>query len=302
MSNTTYTFKSVTLATLLAAVTFIGFAHPSVAQTSGQSHTSWTSPDDKPFDREGEEPMALDDLQNMTSEDGAENEEMLEFSTKNLRLEAMREAALSFGARGGLAWQTREINKSLEQQGTYMDRVYDFKRLLVTAPSGLLIEPPVVDESIDAMLIQSDGQQAAVSDRILNINKNAKIVSTARNWRTYLERQWGSVTPPPSVLLPVTREERKEWSKIVSDGWQEGVNQANEIFQADLNRLNRDFTGMVRYRMLLAQGMISAPYAMQVDRGVTGGGNEMRVGDRAVKITGPSQLNTEALQWNPARR
>ena len=47
---------------------------------------------------------------------------------------------------------------------------------------------------------------------------------------------------------------------------------------------------------------MSAPYAMQVDRGVTGGGDEMRVGDRAVKITGPSQLMTEAYEWQPASR
>ena len=45
---------------------------------------------------------------------------------------------------------------------------------------------------------------------------------------------------------------------------------------------------MIRYRKLLAQGIVSAPYALQIDRGVTGGGDEMRIGDRAVTITGPS--------------
>ena len=48
--------------------------------------------------------------------------------------------------------------------------------------------------------------------------------------------------------------------------------------------------------------IVSAPYALQVDRGVTGGGDEMRVGDRAVKITGPSQLKTEAYEWQPVSR
>ena len=43
--------------------------------------------------------------------------------------------------------------------------------------------------------------------------------------------------------------------------------QANETFQDDLNVLLADFRGMIRYRSLLAQGMVSPPYALQVDRG-----------------------------------
>jgi defect-in-organelle-trafficking protein DotC len=64
----------------------------------------------------------------------------------------------------------------------------------------------------------------------------------------------------------------------------------------------RDYTGMVRYRWLLSQSMISAPYALQEDRGVTGGGNEMRIGDRAVSITGQSVLRPGSEQWQPVPR
>ena len=53
---------------------------------------------------------------------------------------------------------------------------------------------------------------------------------------------------------------------------------------------------------LLAQGKISAPYAMHEDRGVTGGKNLMRVGDRALRITGPSEFLTGSEQWKPADR
>jgi len=64
-------------------------------------------------------------------------------------------------------------------------------------------------------------------------------------------------------------------------------------------RLSRDFTGMVRYRKLLAQAIVSAPYAGLVERGVTGGGLEMRIGDRAVTITGPAQLKNQSDTWRP---
>jgi len=217
-----------------------------------------------------------------------------------LRMDGLKEASLSYGARAGLASRTFEIRQTLLEKEAYLDRIYDFKRLLVPAPSGLLIEPPVISEAEDAMLIGDQGQTAAVADRIYNINVDAKIVAAPRNWRAYLERDWGDVTPPPSILYPSTKEELAYWLKHLKEGWLQGVGQADDVFQADLDRLNADFRGQVRYRMLLSQGIVSPPYTLQTDRGVTGGGKEMRVGDRALQITGPSQLQTGAYEWRPA--
>lgn len=219
-----------------------------------------------------------------------------------LRMEGLKEAALSFGARAGLAARTYEIRQTLLQKEVYLDRIYDFKRLLIPAQSGLMIEPPIISESLDAMLIENQGQTAAVADRIYNINANAQIVAAPRNWRNYLERDWGDIDPPPSILYPTSEEEKAFWLNALQQGWKEGYEQADDIFQADLDQLNRDFQGMIRYRMLLAQGIVSPPYTLQVDRGVTGGGDEMRVGDRALAITGPSELKTEAYGWRPASR
>lgn len=220
----------------------------------------------------------------------------------DIRRDALEEAAISYGARGGLSMRTWEIRKELALRDRYLDDVFDFNQLLIKAPSGFLIEPPVVSESINATLIGTGGQQAAVSDKIYNIIANVKIVSISRSWRTYLERQWNEVEPPPNILYPRNKKEREDWERNVAKGWELGFQQANEIFEDDLNRLLADFRGMVRYRMLLAQGMISAPYALQTDRGVTGGGEEMRIGDRAIEITGVPQLLSGADEWQPANR
>lgn len=218
----------------------------------------------------------------------------------DIRADALREAAISYGARGGLAWRTYHIRKEMKQRSRYLDKVFDFRQLLVSAPSGLLIEPPIVSESVNAMLIDGSGMEAAVSDRVYNIMMNARIVSTPRNWRAYLERTWDAVEPPPDILRPENDDERDVWEEYVKKGWDEGVRQADEIFQDDLAQLVADFQGMVRYRLLLAQGMISPPHALQVDRGITGGGNEMRIGDRAIRITGMPELVTGSEQWKPA--
>ena len=245
-------------------------------------------------------PPPLKHLQEIKPEsDWEKDDKSLPF---DIRKEALKEAALSYGARGGLATRTYEIRRELEVRSSYLDKVYNFRELLVAAPSNMLIEPPIVSESLDAFLVEGDGQTAAVSDVVYNINKNVRIVSAPRNWRQYLERQWGEVKDPPDILRPKTEDERKVWRELVKKGWEEGIGQADAIFEEDLNRLTADFNGMVRYRRLLAQGMVSPPYALQVDRGVTGGGDEMRVGDRAVKITGRPQLLTGSSEWQPASR
>ncbi len=220
----------------------------------------------------------------------------------DIRMEAMREAALSYGARGGLAWRTYEIRQELDRRARYLDRVFDFRQLLIPAPSGLVIEPPIISEAENAMIIDSGGLNAAVADKYYHINQNARIVTTGRNWRNYLERDWGEIVPPPDILRPADEEEREYWINLVHEGWQKGVEQAEEIFENDLKQLQADFLGMVRYRMLLAQGMVSPPYALQTDRGVTGGGNEMRVGDRQVEITGIPVLKPGYDEWQPANR
>ncbi len=254
---------------------------------------------DVPLSTPDEEPVEIKDLIFYEPVNAAVKISELPF---DIRAEAIKEAAISFGARGGLAKRTFKIREELDIRSRYLNKVFDFSQLLVAAPSGLLIEPPIVTESMGSMLIDIDGQTAAVSDKIYNIIRNARIVSAPRTWRVYLEREWGEVTPPPDILVPQNDEERAIWVENVKKGWKFGYEQANEVFKEDLMRLESDFSGMVRYRMLLAQGMISPPYALQVDRGITGGGDEMRIGDRAVQLTGVPELMTGADQWKPASR
>jgi defect-in-organelle-trafficking protein DotC len=233
----------------------------------------------------------------------------------DIRLEALKEAALSYGARGGLASRTKEIRAELDQRSSYLDRVYNFRSLLIAAPSGLLIEPPIISEQLNALLIEGDGQTAAVADSVYMISQNVRIVSAPREWRTYIERGWGVVEEPPEILRPKDAAERTLWRQLTEEGWIEGRTQADDVFEQDLNKLSADFNGMVRYRKLLAQGMVSPPFAQQIDRGVTGttrnaavGGQNvpvtstMRVGDRAVVITGVPELITGSDQWRPASR
>lgn len=274
------------------------------------------------------EPMLLNHLQEInksepiTSTSTTDEESALDAAvaqeqdmTLKIRRDAMQEAAMSFGARGGLAYRTKRIMEVLVKAETAMDKAFDFRRLLIRAPGNMFIEPPIVSEGLNNFIVTNNGTEAAVSDIVYNISRQARIVSAPRNWRQYLERQWKEVLPPPDILLPENDAERKAWRIWVARGWREGFQQADEIFQSDLDRLMADFEGMVRYRILLTQNKISEPYATMVDRGVSGNevqvmvGNrtqsittEMRVGDRAIRITAPSTLrpDNQGEVWEPA--
>ena len=249
-------------------------------------------------------PPVLSDLQNQAAPSDDDDSVAKTDNTVGLqiRADAVREAALSYGARGGLAHRTFDIQRRLAEYDSSLSKAFDFSRLLIPAPSGLLIEPPIVSEAQQAVLVNSGGQAAAVADRIYRINRVARIVTASRNWHLYLERDWGRVDPPPAILLPKTDEEKIAWAAYVKQGWDAGIKQADETFESDVDRMTNDFTGMIRYRELLAQNMISPPYALADDRGITGGGSEMRVGDRGVTITGQSSLISKSNNWNPATR
>ncbi|MFA7276863.1 MAG: type IV secretory system conjugative DNA transfer family protein [Pseudobdellovibrionaceae bacterium] len=257
---------------------------------------------DRNFETEMELPKELSDLQEIPGYVEPTGDDDKPFLPIDIRKEAQKEAALSYGARGGLAARSYDINEELKGRGSYLEKVFDFRQLLIAGPSGFMIEPPIISESLNALLVENDGQKAAVSDAIYRIHENVKIVTAPRDWHTYLERSWGKVEEPPEILRPKDDEERKAWRINVKKGWDEGIQQANEVFERDLARLLADFDGMVRYRKLLANGMVSPPFAQQIDRGVTAEGPAMRVGDRAVVITGTPQLITETSEWQPASR
>ena len=212
---------------------------------------------------------------------------------------ALRDTALALGARGGLAFRTWQINNMLDGKSESLDDIYQFRRMMIVAPSGSMVSPPVVVEVSQAYTVADDGQSATAADKVYRILKPGKLVTASPDWRSYLVRQWEAPEPPPAQLLPKTRVQQEAWQKWVAEGWDNGIKQAEEIFQADLSRVARDMEGMARYRNLVAQGIITELYLAEGDRGITGGGDEMRIGDRTVRITSPAEFNGRSGDWAP---
>jgi len=213
----------------------------------------------------------------------------------NIRVRAVKETALSLGARAGLAWRSQQINQVLLHESAYLNRVFNFNALLLDHD----VLPPVLDEANNSVHLAS-ADTLRLADKVYKIVSPPRFVTATPNWRNYLWMDYKKPTEPNTTLLPRTREERDMWNQYIQEGWIQGIKQAEDIFSTNLGRLKRDYQGMVIYRQLLAQNMVSPPYVAGAELGITGGGNQMRVGDQVLRITATSQLIANSKQWKPA--
>ena len=211
-----------------------------------------------------------------------------------IRYAAIQQAATSLGARGGLAWEARNLNVSLNNFSIFLDQVFDFNQLLLNHN----VLPPVLTESNEDLSLDSDRtlRIAAKSYRIL---RNAHFVTAPPNWRDYLWMRYNRPSLSDRSLLPQTQAEAEVWNHFLKAGWELGAKQADAIFTDNLNRLERDMIGMILYRQLLAENMVSAPFVAKAQLGVTGDSSQLRINDQVLRITSQSALQTDPKKWLP---
>lgn len=210
----------------------------------------------------------------------------------HIRLKALEDTAMSLAAQGGLSWASKHINEQLLKDRWYLETTYNFNGMMLS--HGVL--PPVLVQG-DNSLNLADPNTIRVADRTYKIIQQARFATTPPNWREYLWMAYGKPELPPKFLLPRNKDEAKVWRAAVLLGWQKGVQQSVTIFQQSLARLKRDFQGMILYRKLLAEKMISAPYVSRTELGVTGDGTDMRVNDQVLRITEHPKLQTDSSNW-----
>jgi defect-in-organelle-trafficking protein DotC len=214
-----------------------------------------------------------------------------------LRLPAMKEAASSYGARAGLAFSTKEINRRLDDRSSDLTKIYNFQKVMIQGPNDVMVQPPVIVEAQDAWEATDAGKTLRVADKVYEIVDSAKFTPVAPLWQNYLIVNFDNAEEPPQQLLPRNEDEEKLWKNAVADGWKMGEAQAEETFQANLDRLNRDFIGMVRYRSMLEECKVNAPTIADGNLGTTGTGQNMRENDRLNRITQDALLNVSSKCW-----
>lgn len=237
------------------------------------------------------DPTNINDLRAMKDE-GTINAQNGVVELSGLRVKALQDTAMGLGAQGGLAAASKEINDRLMRDKWYLESVYNFNGMMLS--HGVI--SPVLEQG-DNSLNLADPNTIRVADKTYKIVQQARFATTPPTWREYLWMTYNKPELPAHFLLPRTREESRIWSRAITLGWQKGLEQSVNIFQQNLARLKRDYQGMILYRKLLAQNMISAPFVSRTELGVTGDGTDMRINDQVLRITELPKLQTESKGW-----
>ena len=209
-----------------------------------------------------------------------------EASYTSIRDQALQEAAQTLGTQGGLAYESQQINAALEQNASTLDRVFDFNQVMYEDN----VLPPVLNTANNLVNINSGGSTIRIAGATYTILSPAHFVTSPPTWRDYIWMNYPPPELPDKSLLPQTSGEEAFWNENVSAGWQQGINQAISIFTINLNRLTQDFDGMILYKELLIQNMVS-PYAVnRTEQGITGNGQHMVIDDQTIQLTTQPQL------------
>lgn len=228
-------------------------------------------------------PPTLSEIEGVTPPDAGPN------AKEQARIASVKEAGLTYGFQGGLAYGTHLINQEVRAQSDYLTKTFDFSPLLIDAPYGTKILPPVIVASVN-IYDQVDPNTVVIADKRYHILEPAAFAPVQPLWQTYLIMPWTPAVEPTAKDLPDTEIEHKVWDLAVRKGWVAGEAQALDIFKINDARLERSFIGMVRWNRLVATGRVTTPVIDATMRPVVGDDLTVTINKGEVKISEPARL------------
>ena len=216
--------------------------------------------------------------------------------SEEIRGSAMRAAALAFGSRAGLARRGWEIAAMLERHAPRLSAIYRFGSLMLRK-GGFTVMPPVLAQTERAFRLGRAGTRAASARRVMRIVEPERIVSAVPNWRDYLLREWPKADLPAAILYPRGEAETRRWRGWLREGWEHGTTLADDIFAADLQRLNRAFTGLVLWHRASLAGMVSTPTLETRHTAASGHGRLVRIEETRAALGPTARFELRPQQW-----
>lgn len=220
----------------------------------------------------------------------------------SLRYDALKEVAYTLGVQTAVRWRYEAIDALLQASQVTLDRVFDFRPLLLHDGR---VAPAVVERTDGAYRIISP-TEARQTEATYTIEQEARVVSRSPDWRDYLVHNYPTFTRPDPAMLPRDATERRIWAAAVASGWRAGVVQAERLFDTHLARLRRDYLGMARFKLLALQGIVDVPLLAESRLGVVVNGRMLSVGERVFRIPPVTDFQSvrswkPILQYIPAR-
>jgi defect in organelle trafficking protein DotC len=213
-------------------------------------------------------------------------------SMEHVRQQALQDVARSIGIKHGLNTQLININNSVTQNESFLEKSYNFTPYLIYSR----VVPPVITEARD--LYNQDSDVAVrLSGAIYKIERQARLVSVAPNWREYLNFPVMKVSIEPGTLLPKNAQEKTVWTQAMKQGWQEGVSQANDMLSQSIDRLNRDFIGIIRFHRFAKEGKVTLPVLSESKFEMTKNAEKMVLDEQLLRLTVLPDFQTSMKDW-----
>ena len=240
----------------------------------------------------------LDELV-FSNEDGLTAEELIQKeynkNSNDGREQSILMEAMRFGSQSALYERTEKYKALIEENKHELSRVANFHPLMLM---GGRIVPPIIQESDDLRMIE-DRYTARFVKKSYKITEQARVVNTPLHWRNYLIINIAKPTAPSSYSLPIRGNEREEqiWANGVAQGWEAGIQQANDAMIQNIRKLQSDYIGMIRFKLMLAKGMVTSPIPSNTKLGVTGDIDTLNIGESTFEIIETPKFNKDAETW-----
>jgi len=238
-------------------------------------------------------PKTLLELQSLSRQQADERHDTTLRTLADTRARTQRETAHTLGASHGLISRNEQIKQHLHTLRPTLNTIFNFEHLMIANH----IVPPVIIRAKQVSL-QKTNKAIRQTGTVLKIAEQARIAHTPPVWEGYLLIDFGKPAVAHKAILPNTAEEKTTWAAWITEGWQEGIRQADAIFADNLHRLARDLTGMLRYHLLVKRGYISSPFLDETNNGAVVEGDTLRIDDTLLTLTHPAGF-TSPDTWQP---
>lgn len=219
-----------------------------------------------------------------------------------VRETALREVAVASGALAGLKDRSCELGRIIASNSAELDHRYRFNALVM----GVGMLPPVITEARDSV---SRGYRVMrVGAVVYHLDEPAMLVDIVPTWRDWIyvgldAAQCGKPAEIPALssqLRPQNDLERQFVKVELERAYKAGRDQAQRIYDVNVNRLERTYTGMRRYFELYERGMISAPKIISsTDIVSLDDPNTLVVGNTLIQIIKEAAFVTKDDSWKP---
>lgn len=252
---------------------------------------------------ESEKPNSKSDLKSLSTAD------LMLLKEKRLREEANSEGeyrremiyneALRFGIASGAYYKAYMYKDFFGKSNieTELDKIFNFEYL--TLENGR-IQPPIIGHTKDHYDIESQTQAREIKKTYF-IKEQAKVISSPKNWRIYLDPVLNLKKPalPHRSLIPRTSLEKKQWDKGINDGWEIGERMTEDNIVNQIKKLTADYMGMIAFHTTLQNNMIDnlisseMPVAIATDKE----GMRLNIGEKILKINRLPKFNENEAEW-----